>query len=81
MRLDEIYDPLMLSFSDKKHYKKPGAPTPRTAHTSGDSMEFDALTQDKIPKLTPQLKKKVDAASVPRSVVSQRLTPKRLLFL
>jgi hypothetical protein len=47
-------------------------------------MEVYTLTQEKIPKLTPemkeQLKKKVDATFVARSVISQRLAPKRLLF-
>ena len=84
MWLAEIYDPLLFDFSDKKHHKKSGTEFSRAAHTSGDAMEVDTLTQEKIPKLTPemkeQLKKKVDAAFVARSVISQRLAPKRLLF-
>ena len=75
----------MFGFSEKKNYKKPGEEFPRTAHTSGDVMEVDTLTQEKIPKLSPelkqQLKNKVDATSVARSVISQRLATKRLIFL
>ena len=32
LQLREIYDPLVFGFSDRKHYKKPGAEFPRTAH-------------------------------------------------
>jgi len=43
MWLAEIYDPSVFGFSEKKHYKKPGAEFPRTAHTLADSMEVDTL--------------------------------------
>jgi hypothetical protein len=60
----------------KKRHKKRGAEFPRTRHTFGDAMEIDNLTHEKIPKLTPelkeQLKKKFDATSVARSVLSHR---------
>jgi hypothetical protein len=54
MLLAEIYDPSVSSFSEKKHYKKPGPESPRTAHTFGDDMEVDTLTQEMLPKLTLQ---------------------------
>jgi hypothetical protein len=56
MRLAEIYDHLVFVFSEKKHYKRSGTEFPRTAHTLGDAMEVDTLTQQKILKLTPELK-------------------------
>jgi len=56
MQLAEIYDPLVFVLSDKRHYKKPGTDFPRAAHTSGDAMEVEALTQEEIPKLTSLLK-------------------------
>ena len=59
MWLAEIYDPLLFDFSDKKHYKKSGTEFSRAAHTSGDAMEVDTLTQEKIPKLTPELKEQL----------------------
>jgi hypothetical protein len=59
MRLAEIYAHLVFCFSENRHYKKPGAEFPRTAHTFSDAMEVDTLTQEKIPKLTPELKKQL----------------------
>jgi hypothetical protein len=56
MRLAKIYDTSVFGFSEKKHYKKPGAEFPPTAHTLGDAMEVETLTQKKIPKLTSELK-------------------------
>jgi hypothetical protein len=47
---------LVFGFSEKKHYKTPGPEFPRTAHTSGEDMELDTLTQNKIPNLTLELK-------------------------
>ena len=83
MRLPEIYDPWVLGFSDKEQYKKPGTELPQTARISGNAVDVHTLTQEKNPKPTSELKKqlkKVDATSVARLFISQRLVPKMLLF-
>jgi len=46
-------------FSDKTSNKKPGAEFPRTAHIFGDAVDFNTLTQEKIPKLTSELKEQL----------------------
>jgi len=48
----------VFGFSNKKHYQKSGTEFPRTAHTSGYAMEVDTLTQEKIPKLTSEQKRR-----------------------
>jgi len=53
----------VFGFSEKKHYKKPGAKFPRTTDTSGDDIEFDTLIEEKIPKLTPKLKQQLKRES------------------
>jgi len=59
MRLADVYGPLVSRFSDNKHCNKTGTEFPRSAHTSGDAKEVDTLTQEKIPKLTSELKEQL----------------------